>query len=69
MFFDYESGYQVSDLLGQIKSERKVARQMGLERRSVLLERMENLVCHFHGCNYVGAPGCRAIERYVAESY
>lgn len=56
MFFEYDSGYQVSDLFRQIRSERNVARAMGLRWRSVMLERMENLVCHFYGCNFYGAP-------------
>ena len=56
MFFDYGSGYEVSDLLGQIQSERNVARQMRLERRSVLLGHFERLVCHFHGINSIGKP-------------
>jgi hypothetical protein len=56
MFFEYETGYQVSDLLGQIKCERKVAGEMGLQRRHVLLGHMENLVCYFYGCNSIGKP-------------
>ena len=49
MYFHYESGYDASDLVVQLRQEKKVAMDIGLSERSNFLGLMENLVCHFHG--------------------
>ena len=54
MFFEYQSGFEVEDILGQIKAEKKVARDMALQQRLVWLKRFESLICHFYDCNKAG---------------
>ena len=53
MFFHFESGYDPSDLVVQLRQEKKVAKKIGLRQRSKFLSLMENLVCHFHGIRNV----------------
>ncbi len=53
MFFEFESGYDPSDLVVQLRQEKKVAKEIGLRQRSHFLSLMENLVCHFHGIRNV----------------
>ena len=48
MYFHFENGYDPSDLVVQIRQEKKVAKDIGLTQRSHFLGLMENLVCHFH---------------------
>ncbi|XP_031574574.1 uncharacterized protein LOC116308323, partial [Actinia tenebrosa] len=61
MYFHYESGYDAIDLVGQLRQEKKVAKEIGLSYRSNFLSVMENLVCHFHGIREVGSiPAPRA---------
>lgn len=53
MFFHFESGYDPSDLVVQLRQEKKVAKKIGLRQRSKFLSLIENLGCHFHGIRNV----------------
>ncbi|KXJ07437.1 hypothetical protein AC249_AIPGENE22777 [Exaiptasia diaphana] len=52
MFFNYRPNFEYSDLLGQIRAERRVAQEMSLDSRAKLLENMENLLQFFHQGGY-----------------
>lgn len=54
MFFEYQSGFEVEDILGQIEVEKKVAKGMALNQRLNWLSRFERLICHFFECNTTG---------------
>lgn len=48
MFFEYLPGFENSDFLGQLRAERAVADELGMELRCKFLRNVENLLQHFH---------------------
>jgi len=48
MFFNYRPGFKNSDFLGQLRAERSVANELGLDLRAKFLKNVETLLQSFH---------------------